>query len=128
MSIERVVVPGLARLPAFCHATVAGDLIHVSGTLGTQAGRMALVPGGTGPETAQALRNVETILEACGAGLGDLLKVGVFLRDLATFQEMNAAYMEVLGDALPARITVGRADLALGAAVELDAVALRPSS
>ena len=124
--MRRVTVPGLARLPAFCHAVVAGDFVYVSGTLGTQPDSMDLVAGGAGPQTAQTLRNIEIILAACGAGLADLVKVNVFLADMADYAAMNAAYLEVIGADPPARITVGRADLALGAAVEIDAVAHRP--
>ncbi|MCB0162299.1 MAG: RidA family protein, partial [Caldilineaceae bacterium] len=65
--MRKVTVDGLARLPAFCHATVAGDFIYVSGTLGTQPGTRDLVPGGVGPQTTQTLHNIETILAACGA-------------------------------------------------------------
>lgn len=126
MTVKRVTVPGLARLPAFCHATIAGDTIYVSGTLGTLPGSMALAPGGVGPETTQTLRNIETILAACGAGLADLVKVNVFLADIDNFDEMNEAYLAVMGDDPPARITVGRAGLALGAAVEIDAIAYLP--
>lgn len=125
--MQRVTVPGLARLPAFCHAVVAGDFIYVSGTLGTQPNSMDLVAGGAGPETAQALRNIEIILAACGAGLADLVKVNVFLADMVSYAAMNQAYLAVIGADPPARITVGRADLALGAAVEIDAVAFRPA-
>jgi|SRR5690606_3773943 len=127
-TLRKVTVPGIARLPAFCHAVVAGDFIHVSGTLGTEGERFALVPGGTGPETRQTLRNIERILAHCGAGLGDVVKANVFLRDLGTFAAMNEAWLEVMGPEPPARITVGRADLALGAAVEIDCVAYRPAS
>ncbi|MFO7166839.1 MAG: RidA family protein [Chloroflexota bacterium] len=123
MPLQRITVGGLARLPAFCHAVVADGWIHVSGTLGTAPGSMELVPGGTGPQTAQALRNIEQILRACGATLADLVKVNVYLADMDTYAEMNAAYLAVIGDDPPARITVGRAALALGAAVEIDAVA-----
>ena len=125
--MQRVIVPGLARLPAFCHAVIAGDFIHVSGTLGTQPNSMELVAGGAGPETTQALRNIELILAACGAGLADLVKVNVFLADMANYAAMNAAYLAVIGADPPARITVGRAELALGAEVEIDAVAYRPT-
>ena len=125
--MQRVTVPGLARLPAFCHAVIAGDFIHVSGTLGTQPNSMELVAGGAGPETTQALRNIELILAACGAGLADLVKVNLFLADMANYAAMNAAYLAVIGADPPARITVGRAELALGAAVEIDAVAYRPT-
>jgi reactive intermediate/imine deaminase len=127
MAFERITVDGLARLPAFCHAVRAGDFVFVSGTLGTRPGTMELVEGGTGPETRQTLRHIETILKACGAALRDLVKVNVFLADMATFGEMNEAYLSVMGEAPPARITVGRADLALGAAVEIDGVAYCPS-
>lgn len=123
MPARKINVDGLGRLPTFCHASVAGDFIYVSGTLGTAPGSMGLVEGGTGPETTQTLRNIEQILAACGATLDHLVKVNVFLADMATFGEMNDAYSAVMGEAPPARITVGRAALALGAAVEIDAVA-----
>lgn len=125
MKPTRVNVDELGRLPAFSHAVVAGELIYVSGTLGTAPGGLDLVPGGTGPETTQALRNIETILGACGVSLDDLVKVNVFLADMSTFPAMNEAYLAVIGAEPPARITVGRAELALGAAVEIDAVAYK---
>lgn len=125
--MEKVITPGLARLPSFSHAVVAGDVIYVSGSLGTVGETMDLVPGGTGPETAQVLENIRRILEASGAGLGDVVKVNVYLHDMATFNEMNDAYLAVFESSPPARITIGGVDLALGAAVEIDCVAYRPS-
>jgi len=121
--IRRVVVDGLGRLPQFCHATVADGWIHVSGTLGTMPGSLDLVEGGAGPQTTQTLRNIETILRACGAGIHDVVKMSVFLSDMSTFAEMNRAYSEVVGEESPARITVGKAGLALGAAVEIECTA-----
>jgi 2-iminobutanoate/2-iminopropanoate deaminase len=126
MGTRKIVVDGLGKLPAFCHAVVAGDFIFVSGTLGTRPSSFELVDGGTGPETRQTLRNIETILADCGATLANLVKLNVFLADMATFTEMNEAYLAVIGDDPPARITVGRAGLALGAAVEIDGVAYKP--
>ena len=125
---KKVTVSGLARLPAFCHAVIAGDFIYVSGTLGTKPGSRELVEGGTGPQTTQTLRHIERILQECGASLADLVKVNVFLTDMQTFAAMNEAYLAVMGDDPPARITVGRAELALGAAVEIDAVAYKPQA
>jgi 2-iminobutanoate/2-iminopropanoate deaminase len=123
MSARKVNVDGLGKLPAFCHAVVAGDFIYVSGTLGTKANSFELVDGGTAAETTQTLRNIETILKGCGAGLEHLIKLNVFLADMSQFADMNGAYLEVIGEDPPARITVGRAALALGAAVEIDGVA-----
>ncbi len=73
------------------------------------------------------MRNIEKILAACGAGFDDLVKVNVFLSDINRFSEMNEAYLRIIGPDGPARITVGRADLALGAAVEIDCVAYKPA-
>ena len=128
MKAKKVNAAGVGRLPAFCHAVIAGDFIYVSGTLGTKSGSMELVAGGTGAETAQALQNIGLILEECGASLADLVKVSVFLADIQTFPAMNQAYLERMGGDPPARITVGGAELALGAAVEIDAVAYRPNA
>ncbi|MDH4277992.1 MAG: RidA family protein [Acidimicrobiia bacterium] len=122
----KIVVPGVARLPAFCHAVIAGDFIYVSGMLGAKADSMDLVEGGIGPETRQTLRNIETILAACDATLDDLVKASVYLHDMADFAAMNEAWLDIVGDDPPARITVGRADLALGAAVEIDSIAYKP--
>ena len=118
-----IVVDGLGRLPQFSHATVAGELIFVSGTLGTLDKAFELAPGGTGPQTTQTLRNIESILKASGATLRDVVKVSVYLADMGTFQEMNKAYSDFFQDDPPARITVGGAELALGAAVEIECVA-----
>ncbi len=93
MSVKHVFVDGLARLPAFCHATIAGDFIFVSGTLGTKPDSMELVPGGAGPEIKQALLNVRTILNQCGTDLDTLTKVNVYIRDMSEFKAMNEAYI-----------------------------------
>jgi 3-oxoadipate enol-lactonase len=125
-SVERLVVDGLGRLPQFAHAGIAGDLVFVAGTLGT-GHDLRLVEGGVGPETGQTLVNIERILTAAGLGWDDVAKVNVYLADMADFAAMNEAYDAFFTATPPARITVGGLDLALGARVEMDCVAQRPS-
>ncbi|MGH8941791.1 MAG: RidA family protein, partial [Acidimicrobiia bacterium] len=96
-----------------------------AGSLGTMGDTAELVEGGVGPQTTQTIRNLETTLEATGLGLENVVKMNVYLSDMADFQLMNEAYMEAIGDSPPARITVGGVDLALGGAVEIDCVAYR---
>jgi len=124
--IEAVNVEGLGRLPAFSHATVAGDLIFVSGTLGTLPGSFRLAEGGMGPQTAQTLENIKAILAAAGATLADVAKVNVYITDMGLFGEMNEAYLAFFPGDPPARITVGCSGLALGALVEIDCIARAP--
>jgi 2-iminobutanoate/2-iminopropanoate deaminase len=126
VEIRRVNVTDVARLPAFSHASIAGEQVFVSGVLGSEPGRLELVEGGTGPQTAQALRNIQFILRACGCDLEHIAKVNVYLADMSTFGEMNDAYLSMFGAEPPARITVGCNGLALGAAVEIDCVAFLP--
>jgi 2-iminobutanoate/2-iminopropanoate deaminase len=126
VEIRKINVPGVARLPAFCHATIAGQQIFVSGSLGSVPGELELTEGGTGPQTLQALRNIEQVLQGCGSRLDQVAKVNVYLTDMATFGEMNEAYLSVFGDDPPARITIGCTALALGAAVEIDCTAFLP--
>ncbi len=123
---QRINVDGVGRLPAFSHATLAGGLIFVSGTLGTRPGSFDLAEGGTGPQTQQTLGNIRAILAGAGATLEDVVKVNVFLTDMSTFREMNEAYLEFFPGDPPARITVGCSALALNAAVEIDCIAQSP--
>lgn len=108
---------------------MAGDFVFVSGTLGTRAESFELVDGGMGPQTAQTLTNIESILREAGASWNDVVKVNVFVTDMAQFADMNRAYLEFFpGVDPPARITVGCAALALGALVEIDCVAYTPGT
>ncbi len=122
-SWRRVNTPELPEIPAFAHAAVAGEHIYVSGMFGWEPQRMTVVDGGVAAETTVALQHVERILAACDASLADIVKVTVYLTDMADWDEMNRAYVGVLGASTPARIAVGCTELVFGASVEFDCVA-----
>jgi len=125
--VKKIDAEHVGRLPTFCHATVAGDFVFVSGTLGTKPDTFELVEGGIETETRQTLENLRTILAAAGASFDDVVKMSVFVSNMDDFPGMNRVYLEFFGGTPPARITVGCAGLALGARVEMDCVAYRPS-
>ena len=118
-------VDGLGRLKVFSHASAAGGLLFVSGTLGTQPGSFELASGGAGPETEQTLHNIERILTEAGCSFRDVVKVSVYLADMDDFAAMNEAYARFFDAEPPARITIGGAQLALGARVEIECIAAR---
>jgi 2-iminobutanoate/2-iminopropanoate deaminase len=128
MTIRHVNVPGLGRLPQFSHATVAGNQVFVAGIIGTAPGEDGPVPGGAGPETRQILGNLVQVLGACGCTMADVAMVHVYLTDMDDFASMNEVYAELVGDEPPGRITVGCTGLALGARVEMYAVAFVPDT
>lgn len=124
--MEVITVPGAARLPVFSHAVRVGDVLYLSGAIGTQGADLTLVEGGVGPETRQTLNNVSTVLEAAGATLADVFKCTVFLADMEDYAAMNEAYLEFFPSDPPARSAMAGSGLALGARVEIECMALAP--
>lgn len=124
----RINLEGVGRLPAFSHATIGGDLIFVSGMLGTEPGTIDIVPGGIGPQTTRALENAEQILKQIGADRRYVVKCTVFLATMDDYAAMNEAYIAFFGDSPPARSTVAVKGLALGAVTEIECIAQLPEN
>ena len=116
-------IAGMA-LP-FSKAVEVGDTIYLSGELGIDPETRELVPGGAGPETTQIFDNIAATLDDLDADLSDIVKCTVFLGDMADYGDMNAAYSAALPDPKPARSTFGVNGLALGAALEIECLAVR---
>lgn len=104
---------------------VAGDFVFTSGQVGIDPRTGTLVAGGVAAETRQVLENLRAVLEAAGSSLDRVVKVTVFLTDLADFSSFNAVYQEVMGGHCPSRSTVQVAGLPAGARVEIEVVATR---
>ena len=67
--IEHIVPEGVARLPVFTPAVRVGDLVFLSGAIGTPAsGELRVVEGGVGPETRATMENIRRVLDATGLG------------------------------------------------------------
>ncbi|HQN63462.1 MAG TPA: RidA family protein [Flexilinea sp.] len=100
-----------------------GNFIFTSGQLG-------LIPESGEPagedirsQTRQALKNVQSVLEAAGTDLSHVLKTTVFLRNMDDFAAMNEVYAEFFTDECPARSAVQVAKLPRGLAVEIEVIA-----
>lgn len=102
----------------------SGDLVFVSGTLGVDPQSGAMASGGIEAETRQALTNLSRILKSGGSSLQNVVKTTVFMQDLDEFAKMNAVYAEFFPKEPPARSTVEVAALPMGAAVEIEAIAV----
>ena len=114
-------VPGL-RLP-FSEAVRVGDVLYLSGAIGIDAsGR--LVEGGIEAEIRQAMENIVAVLDRHGSSMARVVKVTVMLADMAEWYAANKVYLGFFPDHLPARSAFGANGLALGARVEIEAIAL----
>ena len=108
----------------FSEAVRVGDMLYLSGQLGHVPGTMDLVPGGVGPETEQTLNNIKATLERHGSSLEKVVKCTVFMADIKEWPAMNEVYKRFFGPKFPARSAVGGGELALGARLEIECIAL----
>ena len=99
----------------------AGTFLFVSGQ-GPKDPKTGSMPADVKGQTAQCLKNVQAIVEAAGATMADVVRVGVFLKDLADFKDFNEVYKTFFGEPYPARTTV-QATAPGGILVEIDAIA-----
>ena len=111
-----------ARVP-LSQAIKAGDWVFASGQLGLGAATGKLVPGGIAAETRQVCENLEAILEAAGSSLDRVVKVTIYMADLAELMAMNEVFGRYFPVDPPARTTFQCAALIGGACVEIEAMA-----
>lgn len=90
---------------SYSQAIRVGDLLFLSGQAPyDETG--ALRRGSVAEQVRLALGNLDRVARTAGGSLAQAVRVGVYLRDLADFDEMDAAYREQLGAPLPARTTI----------------------
>jgi reactive intermediate/imine deaminase len=122
--VEFFPVPGTLagmKLP-FSEAVRVGDVLYLSGALGTDASG-SLVAGGVEAETRQALANIAAVLGRHGSAMDRVVKATVMLADIGEWFAANNVYLEHFGPNLPARSAFGTSGLALGARIEIEVVA-----
>jgi len=115
-------MPGDTRALPFSEAVRTGNLLFLSGQLGTDAS-LALVPGGIKAETRQALENIRAVLERHGSSLDRVVKCTAMLADMQEWAAMNEVYVTFFPKHLPARSAFGATGLALNARMELECIA-----
>ena len=112
-----------AAVGAYSQAVATDDWVFCSGQVGLDPQTGEMIGPGIEEQTRGALANLGAVLSEVGAGFDALVKVTAYLIDMNEFKAFNEVYAEVLGDARPARATVGVAALPLGARVEIECVA-----
>jgi len=107
----------------FSKAVRVGDMLYLSGELGSVPGTAGLVPGGITAETRQTMENIKAILAENGSDMDHVVKCLVMLADIGEWAQMNAVYRTYFKKRFPARSAMGVNGLALGARVEIECIA-----
>ena len=111
----------------YVHAVRAGDLLFCSGQIPLDPRTGELVDGPAAEQAGRCLENLAAVCAAAGAGLGDAVKVTIYLTDMGDFAAVNEVYGSFFESGPPARVAIGVSALPKGAQVEMDAiVALAP--
>jgi reactive intermediate/imine deaminase len=106
----------------YSQALRAGSTVYLSGQIPLDPATMELVDGGMEAQIKRVFDNLAAVAEAAGGTLGDIVKLNVFLTDLANFALVNQIMSDYFAQPYPARAAVGVAALPKGAQVEMDAV------
>ena len=105
----------------------AAGLLYVSGMLPVNAAGELVGGADVIRQSEQVLDNIGAVLHSAGASFDDVVRVGVYVRDIADRETINTVRRRYFGDARPASTLVEVSALAHpGALVEIDAVALLP--
>ncbi len=104
---------------------VTGQLLFVSGQIALDPATGELVrPGDVVAQTEQVIANLQAILTAAGASFDNVVKTGVFLKDMNDFATVNEIYAKYFGgENAPARACVEVARLPKDVAVEIECIA-----
>ena len=91
----------------YSHIAKVGPFISIGGTAGFNPATGQLAGPDVRSQATQILESFRVMLESVGSDLNHVIHVNVFLKDMRDFDEMNLAYVDVMGDHRPARTVIG---------------------
>jgi reactive intermediate/imine deaminase len=106
----------------YSQAIRAGDTVYLSGQIPLDPATGELIAGDIEAQVRRVFENLKAVAEAAGGDLARLVKLNVYLTDLANFALVNRVMAEYCPQPYPARAAVGVAALPRGAAVEMDGI------
>jgi 2-iminobutanoate/2-iminopropanoate deaminase len=110
-----------AAVGPYSQAVKSGNIVFLSGQVGLDPATKQLAANFEG-QVRQAFKNMLALVAASGGKPENLIKLTLFVTDMATFPVVNQIMAEVVPQPYPARSTVGVASLPLGALFEVEAI------
>lgn len=111
-----------AAIGTYSQAVRVGDTVYISGQIPLDPKTMTLLNASIEDEIHQVFRNLSAIAKAAGGSLDKVVKLNVFLTDLANFPKVNEIMAQYFTQPYPARAALGISSLPKGANVEADAI------
>lgn len=111
-----------AAIGTYSQAVRHGGVVFLSGQIPLDPATMELVEGDFEARARRVFDNIRAVVEAAGGTMDQVLKINVYLTDLANFATVNSVMAEYFDEPYPARAAVGVATLPKGADVEAEAI------
>jgi reactive intermediate/imine deaminase len=111
-----------AAIGPYSQAVRVGNTIYLSGQTPLDPATGEMVEGNISAQARRVFDNLQAVCAAAGGSFSDVVRVGIYLTDLANFAAVNAVMKEYFRESYPARSTIGVRELPRGAAVEVDAI------
>ena len=111
-----------SAIGAYSQAVKAGGFMYVSGQIPLAPETMEIVSEDFSVQVKQVLENLKAIIVDSDSKLSDVVKLNVYLKDLADFQSVNDAMSTVFDEPYPARAAVEVSRLPKDVLVEIDAI------
>ena len=128
MAIKRFLTEkGPKAVGPYSTAVEVSGTVYLSGMLGIDPKLGKLAEGGVLKQAAQMLENIRAVLSEMGLTLENVVKTTLYLTEMNDFASVNSLYGEAFGKDFPARTCVQVSKLPLGAAIEMECVAVRDS-
>ncbi len=111
-----------SAIGTYSQAVKVDNTVYLSGQIPLEPESMEIVGGGIDAEINRVFKNLAAVCEAAGGSLQDIVKLNIFLTDLANFPTVNEIMAQYFTQPYPARAAIGVASLPKGVGVEMDAV------
>jgi 2-iminobutanoate/2-iminopropanoate deaminase len=106
--VETSTPPNTPRpIGPYNHIAKVGQFISIGGTAGVDPATGLLAGPDVYSQTKQILASLKVMLESVESDLNHIVHVNIFLKDMQDFEDMNRAYVEMMGDHRPARTVIG---------------------
>lgn len=106
----------------YSQAVKSGTTVYLSGQIPLVPETMLMVSEDFSAQATQVFENIKAVCEAAGGSTNDLVKVNIFLIDLANFAKVNEIMSQYFKQPYPARAAIGVKELPKGSQIEIDGV------